>query len=267
MPELEFRLLGPIEVRSGHGTVKVGGVNPRSVLAALLLQPNRVVSLEQLVAAVWGEHPPAPAGTYAQNLVSALRRAFRGAQVVDELIIRKGSGYLIKVEADQVDVEVFGRGVAHADGLVAAGDEHGAVKELVAALELWRGVALDGLTSPYFRPVVKRLEERRLQAWEQRIRLEVSLGRHADMIAELVELADSHPFHESFHSLLMLVLYWAGRRAEALRAYHEARRVLVDELGLEPSQQLQRLHDAILRADDRAVETIAEELGCSPAIG
>lgn len=263
---MEFRLLGPLEVRGEHGIVKVGGVFPQSVLVALLLQPQRVVPLEQLVAAVWGERPPARAGMYAQNLVSALRRAFRSAQVVDDLLVRRGSGYLIQVGAEQIDVELFTCGVVRADRLLAAGDMEGAVEELVAALARWQGAALDGLTTPYFRPVAKRLEERRLQTWEQRIRLEVSLGRPADAIAELVELADSHPFNESFHSLLMLVLYRVGRRADSLAVYHAARGALVDELGIEPSQLLQRLHDAILRADDGVVQTIADELG-SPAFG
>jgi DNA-binding SARP family transcriptional activator len=262
---MEFKLLGPVEARSERGIVAMGGPLHRAVLAALLLQPNRPVSIEQLVVAAWGENFPERARTLVQNRVSDLRQAFRRAQVTDELIIRMGSGYLIQVEAGQIDTEQFTRRVAGVGRLVESGDAEGAVEELAGALALWRGVPLDGLTTSYFRAEAKRLEEQRLQAWEQRIRLEISLGRHADLLGELIGLVESHPFHESFHALLMLVLYRAGRHADALEAYKEARDTFVDQLGLEPGRQLRDLHDAVLRTDDGVVRAVAEELGCSPA--
>lgn len=261
---MEFKLLGPVEARSERGAVVLGG-QPRAVLAALLLQPNRPVSTEQLVVAAWGDSDREPARLVVQSRVSDVRQAFRRAQVPGELIIRTGSGYLIQVEPSQIDTEQFTRRVGGAGRLAESGDAEAAVEELNGALALWRGPALDGLTTPYFRAHAERLEEQRLQALEQRIRLEVSLGRHADLIGELIALVESHPFHESFHALLMLVFYRTGRYSDALAAYKQARDTFVDQLGLEPGRQLQDLQDAILRGNDEAVKIVAKELGCVPA--
>jgi DNA-binding SARP family transcriptional activator len=259
-----FQLLGPIEARGERGTVVLGGTLSRSILAALLLQPNRTVPTKELIDAAWGESPPAGARTLVQNRVSTLRRILREARPEDELITTMGSGYLIQLEPGQLDVEVFTNGAASADRLAEAGDPAGAADELAAALALWRGPALDGLTTPYLRTAAQRLEEQRIRAWERRIRLDVSLGRHADLVPELTGLADAHPYHETFHALLMLVLYRTGRHADALAVYRRMRATLTGQLGLEPSGLLQHLHDAILRADTWAVQTIAEQLGCAP---
>jgi DNA-binding SARP family transcriptional activator len=265
---MEFQLLGPVEVRDRRGPVPLGGALSRAILAALLLQPNRAVPTKQLIDAAWGESPPAGARTLVQNRVSALRRALRAAQPgADDVIATMGSGYLIHAEADQLDVELFTRGVAHADRLAESGGRAAAVDELAAALALWRGPALDGLTTSYLKAAAQRLEEQRLRAWERRIRLDVSLGRHADLVAELTGLADTYSYHESFHALLMLVLFRTGRHADALAAYRRARSTLTGQLGLEPSALLQQLHDAVLRADTRMVHTVAEKLGCAPAAG
>jgi DNA-binding SARP family transcriptional activator len=260
---LEFQLLGPIEARGEQGAVVLGGALSRSILAALLLQPNRTVPTKQLIDAAWGESPPAGARTLVQNRVSTLRRILREARPEDELITTMGSGYLIQLEAGQLDVEVFTNGAARADRLAESGDPGGAAGELASALALWRGPALDGVTTPYLRTAAQRLEEQRLRAWERRIRLDVSLGRHADLVPELTGLADAHPYHETFHALLMLVLYRTGRHADALAAYRRMRATLTGQLGLEPSGLLQRLHDAILRADAWAAQSIAEQLGCA----
>jgi DNA-binding SARP family transcriptional activator len=266
---MEFQLLGPIEARSEQGTVVLGGALSRSILAALLLQPNRTVPTKQLIDAAWGESPPGGARTLVQNRVSTLRRILREARPEDELITTMGSGYLIQLEAGQLDVEVFTNRAARADRLAESGDPAGAADELAAALALWRGPALDGVTTPYLRTAAQRLEEQRLRAWERRIRLDVSLGRHADLVPELTGLADAHPYHETFHALLMLVLYRTGRHADALAAYRRTRSTLTGQLGLEPGGLLQHLHDAILRADPWAAQSIAEQLGCAttPAPG
>lgn len=263
MVVMEFQLLGPIEARSEQGAVALGGALSRSILAALLLQPNRTVPTKQLIDAAWGESPPAGARTLVQNRVSTLRRILREAGPEDELITTMGSGYLIQLEDGQLDAEVFTNGAAHADRLAESGDPAAAADELAAALALWRGPALDGLTTPYLRTAAQRLEEQRLRAWERRIRLDVSLGRHADLVPELTGLADAHPYHETFHALLMLVLYRTGRHADALAAYRRMRTTLTGQLGLEPSGLLQHLHDAILRADTWAAQSIAEQLGCA----
>ena len=263
MEGMEFQLLGPIEARSEQGAVVLGGALSRSILAALLLQPNRTVPTKQLIDAAWGESPPAGARTLVQNRVSTLRRILREARPEDELITTMGSGYLMQLEAGQLDVEVFTNRAANADRLAESGDPAGAADELAAALALWRGPALDGVTTPYLKTAAQRLEEQRLRAWERRIRLDVSLGRHADLVPELTGLADAHPYHETFHALLMLVLYRTGRHADALAAYRRTRSTLTGQLGLEPSGLLQRLHDAILRADIWAAQSIADQLGCA----
>ena len=264
MEGMEFQLLGPIEARSEQGAaVALGGALSRSILAALLLQSNRTVPTKQLIDAAWGESPPAGARTLVQNRVSTLRRILREVRPGDELITTMGSGYLIQLEPKQLDLEVFTEGAARAERLAESGDPAGAADELASALALWRGPALDGLTTPYLRTAAQRLEEQRLRAWERRIRLDVSLGRHADLVPELTGLADAHPFHETFHALLMLVLYRTGRHADALAAYRRMRATLTGQLGLEPSGLLQHLHDAILRADTWAAQSIAEQLGCA----
>jgi DNA-binding SARP family transcriptional activator len=262
---MEFQLLGPVEARDDQGTIPLGGALSRSILASLLLQPNRAIPTKQLIDAAWGESPPAGARTLVQNRVSMLRRALRGARPDGELISTMGSGYLIHVDPEQLDAERFAHRVANAGRLAESGERTAAVTELVGALALWRGAALDGLTTPNLRAAAQRLEEQRLRAWERRLRLDISLGRHADLVAELTGLADAYSYHESFHALLMLVLYWTGRHADALAAYRRARATLSGQLGLEPSELLQHLHDAILRADAWAVQTIAEQLGCAPA--
>ncbi|TCO60718.1 AfsR/SARP family transcriptional regulator [Actinocrispum wychmicini] len=262
---MEFQLLGPVEARGERGPVPLGGALSRSILAALLLQPNRAVPTKQLVDAAWGENPPAGARTLVQNRVSMLRRALREPRADGGLIATTGSGYLIHVEPEQLDVEQFTHRVARAGHLAESGERAAAVTELVGALTLWQGTALDGLTTPYLKAAAQRLEEQRLRAWERRIRLDISLGRHADLVAELTGLADTYSYHESFHALLMLVLYWTGRHADALAAYRRARATLSGQLGLEPSALLQHMHDAILRADTWVVQTIAEQLGCAPA--
>src|SRR2546430_8146220 len=182
---MEFQLLGPVEARDEQGTIPLGGALSRSILAALLLQPNRAIPTKQLIDAAWGETPPAGPRTLVQNRVSMLRRALRKARPGGELISTMGSGYLIHVEPEQLDAEQFAQHVAHAGRLAESGDRTAAVAELADALALWRGAALDGLTTPSLRAAAQRLEEQRLRAWERRLRLDISLGRHADLVAEL----------------------------------------------------------------------------------
>ena len=250
VPAIRFGLLGPVEAHHESGALAVGGARGQSILAALLLNADRVVSVTQLVDAAWGEHPPSSARIQAQNQVSGLRRMLRGAQPGADLIATIGSGYMIRLAAEQLDVDQFERHLARANQLAETGHRVEAADELASALGLWRGPALDGLGTPYLMAAAQRLEEQRLQAWERRIELDLDLGRHADLIPELTALADAHPYREGVHALLMLALYRSGRQAEALRTYRQIRTVLVDQLGVEPRAQLQQLHEAILRGDE-----------------
>lgn len=145
---MEFQLLGPVEARDDQGPVALGGALSRAILAALLLQPNRTVPTKQLIDAAWGESPPGGARTLVQNRVSMLRRALRGA---GELIVTMGSGYQIHIEPEQLDVEQFTHRVALAGQLAESGERVAAVAELVEALALWQGTALDGLNTPYLK--------------------------------------------------------------------------------------------------------------------
>jgi DNA-binding SARP family transcriptional activator len=261
VPHAEFLLLGPVEVRVDGVPVELGGALSLRVLAAVLLDANRVVSVEQIVAACWGEQAPASARIQAQNRVSALRRALREALPGRTLISTRGSGYLIEVGDDELDTARFARGVRDAAALDNGALDHGAMdngaldngeaarSELVAALSLWRGPALDGLEMPYFQAAAHRLEEQRLSALERRAELDLRLGRHAELAAEMTALVAAHQFREKFHALLMLALYRMGRRADALEAYRRVRDILTEQLGVDPGESLQHLHTAILRGD------------------
>ncbi len=245
----EFLLLGPVEVRNAAGPVAVGGTRSRSVLAALLLDADRVVSIDQIVDAAWGDRPPSSARVQAQNRVSALRRILREAQPDQALISTTGSGYVIHIDDDQLDVRRFARGVEAAAAVTATGDREAACRELALALALWRGPAVDDLVTPYFQAAAQRWEEQRLRALERRVQLDLELGRHGEVVAELSGLISAHPYRERFHALLMLSLYRAGRQAEALDTYRRAREILSDQLGLEPGVLLQRVHTAVLRGE------------------
>lgn len=240
--QVRFTLLGPLTVRTDTGTVALGGVRARCVLAGLLLNAGRVTSVDQLVDAAWDTAPPAGARVLVQNRISALRRTFRQAGLPSELITTVGSGYLFQAEDGMVDLDVFERRVARAEKLAAAE----AVAELTAALALWQGPALDGLTTAPIETAANQLEERRIRALKQRITLELGLDRHTDLVSELTGLVGEHPYQEDLRGLLMLALDKSGRQADALQVYRDTRTVFTEQLGIEPSPSLSRLHEAIL---------------------
>jgi DNA-binding SARP family transcriptional activator/tetratricopeptide (TPR) repeat protein len=247
---VEFALLGPVEAHGPRGPVELGGPRGQSVLAALLLNANRVVSLDALVDAVWGDQAPASARTQVQNRVSALRKALDAV----ELIVTEGSGYSIRVEDGRLDIDRFGRAVLDADTL-APTEPLRAAEKLAAGLALWRGPALDGLPTPYLRAAAQHLEERRMIALGKRIQLDLDLGRHADLVPELTRLTSLHPFREDLCGLLMLALYRTGRQAAALDAFRNMRLALDEQLGVTPGTELRNLHESILRGDDRLLWT------------
>ena len=213
----------------------------RSLLAYLLLHANELVSSDRLIDEVWGPAPPKTAGASLQNYVSRLRRAI-GA----ELIVSRSPGYILRVDPEQFDLARFERLTAEARGA----EPRERAEKLRAALSLWRGPALEDLAfEPFARDEVGRLEEARLAALEERIDAELTLGSDGDLVGELEELVEDHPLRERFRAQLMHALYRAGRQADALAVYQEARRVLMEELGLEPSEELRRLQQAILQQD------------------
>jgi DNA-binding SARP family transcriptional activator/tetratricopeptide (TPR) repeat protein len=244
---MEFRLLGPVEVDSGDGPLSLGGAKPRSLLAALLLEPGRVVSTDRLIDVIWDEDPPDSARALIQTYVSALRRAARGQ--LAGVIVTRAPGYLAQIPAGSLDRQRFEALVEHGRAEAAAGRHRAAADALGAATALWRGPALGGVAGRLLAAEAARLDETRIVAVEERIAAELRVGRCVELVGELAVLVGQHPTRERLRGQLMLALYGAGRTADALAAYQQARSALVDELGVEPGPELIRLHRAILRGD------------------
>ena len=246
---MEFRILGPLEVVNEDTLVDIPGTKLRALLALLLLHPNQVVSTDRLVDGLWGETPPKTAPNTLQTHVSHLRSALAGTGAGEngQLVVTKFPGYLLAADPEQIDAGRFER-LAEAGRRAlddAAPDE--AVAKLTEALSLWRGPALaDFAFEPFASSEGARLEELRLAVVADRMEAQLALGRHTEVAGELRQLVDKHPLRERLWAQLMTALYRCGRQAEALRAFSELRRVLGEELGIEPSHELQRLEEAIL---------------------
>lgn len=228
---MEFLILGPVDVLDGGRAVPLPAGKPLALLRALLLNRNRVVSADDLIDELWGEAPPETAMKALQGHISQLRKALGADRVTT-----KAPGYLLRVEDGELDLDRFEQLVREGRERLAAGDARAASRELESALALWRGPA-------------PGLDERRLAALEDRIEADLALGRHAQLVAELETLVAQHPLRERLRGQLMLALYRSGRQADALEEYRRTRETLVDELGIEPGEELQELQRAILRHD------------------
>ena len=244
---MRFGILGPLEVADDGGRrVELGGHKQRSVLAILLLHANEGVSSDRLVEDLWSGGPPASAAGSLQAQVSRLRRALGDGQ----RIVTSGGGYLLRVAPGELDRELFARLVEEGGAAVSTEDWELASGKLREALGLWRGPPLSDFQYDSFaQGEIARLAELHVGALEQRIEAELALGREATVIGDLERLVREHPYRERLRGQSMLALYRTGRQAEALAAYRKARRVLAEELGIEPSFELRELHDAILRQD------------------
>jgi predicted ATPase/DNA-binding SARP family transcriptional activator len=242
---VEFRILGPVEALVGAGTVPLGPPKQRALLATLLLARGAVVSRDRLVDGLWGSDPPASAVESLQVYVHKLRRALGSARIETS-----GSGYRVSLDDAQLDLARFEREVDRGRKALDAGDAEEAADGLRAALALWRGPALADL--PRDAPTAaeaERLEELRLGAVELWNDAELACGRHDGLTASLEPLVAGHPYRERFREQQILALYRSGRQQEALEACREARRVLVDELGIDPGPGLQELERSILRQE------------------
>ena len=247
---MEFRILGPLEVIGDDGaSVAVGGSRERGVLALLLLSANRVVPSERLAADLWGDRAPEGAAHALRVHVSRLRRALREAGV-DGMLVTQSPGYVARVPPGALDAARFEALLGRGREAASRADYRAAAEMLGEALALWRGPALPDLPeAPAARAEAVRLEEARLVALEERIDADLACGRQAELVGELEGLTQVHPLREHLWYLRMLALYRAGRQAEALAAYQELRHLLDDELGIAPTDALNRLQTAILRQD------------------
>ncbi|GAA3439622.1 AfsR/SARP family transcriptional regulator [Kutzneria kofuensis] len=241
---MRFRLLGPVCVLSGDTTVEVSGRKPRALLAVLALDAGRVVPADTLIDVLWGENPPGSARAGVHSYVSTLRRTLG-----EGTIQRRPAGYELTVPPTDVDVHEFGALVTQARQDLAAGRFGVAERGLEAALALWRGAPLGGLDGEWAERERDRLLQLRLAAVEDRIEAQLRLGQGPRLIAELSGLVADDPLRERSRGQLMIALYQAGRQADALAAYEAGRRLLIDELGVEPSPEFQAVHGQILRGE------------------
>ena len=242
---MEFLILGPLEVRDAGRSLAIGGARQRALLAILLTRANQVIGRDALIDELWGESPPETATNVLQGYISHLRKA-----VGNDVLQTRPPGYVAVLDPGTLDLHRFEELLATGSEALGHGDAAAAAASLRAALELWRGPALaDFAYEPFAQAEIARLEELRLTALERRIEADLALGRDAELVGELEALVGRYPLRERPRAQLMLALYRAGRQAEALEAYQQARRALVDELGIDPSPALQDLEKAILRQD------------------
>ncbi|MFI0351423.1 BTAD domain-containing putative transcriptional regulator [Actinomadura sp. 9N407] len=244
---LSFAVLGPPRVWRDGEELSPGPPQQRALLAALLLREGRPATAQELVNAVWGEEPPRRAVGALRTYASRLRRLLEpGQDAPYRVLVSVGDGYALRLAAGSLDATAFERDVAAADQARSQGRTAEARELLRSALARWHGEPLAGVPGPYARAHRIRLLERRLAAVEARLELDLELGAHAGIISELTALVAEHPLRERLHGLLMLALHRAGRHAEALAVYAETRRTLIEDLGIEPGQDLSDLHQRLL---------------------
>ena len=245
-------VLGPVRAWRGETELELGAPQRRAVLGLLAARANQAVSRDELIDGIWGDELPARSVNALHVHVSRLRAALepgRAQRTSGQVLVASGRGYLLRLAPGQLDAELFAARLASARESRRAGDPAGAAAAFESALRLWQGVALDGIPGPWAEIVRARLGEQRLTATEEHIDVLLELGRAAEAAGQLTELVRAHPLRERFSGQLMLALYRCGRQAEALAAFADARRVLVQELGIEPGQELRGLHARILAAD------------------
>ncbi|MFL5893948.1 MAG: BTAD domain-containing putative transcriptional regulator [Thermoleophilaceae bacterium] len=241
---MDFRLLGPLEVVTEDGAADVGAGKRAALLTYLLINANEVVSAERLIDELWDEHPPATAAKSVHVYVSQLRKALHAN---GGRLMTRGSGYVLELADGELDIQRFERALADAQHALEDDDADAAVTAARDALALWRGPALyDVAYESFAQNEAARLEELRLVALETRIEAELVLGKHARLVGELETLVAAHPTRERFRAQLMIALYRCGRHSEALDVYRDGARLLMDELGLEPSPELRELEQKIL---------------------
>jgi predicted ATPase/DNA-binding SARP family transcriptional activator/Tfp pilus assembly protein PilF len=248
-PAVEFRILGPLEVRAGDRVLRIPGTRQRALLGILLLNANRVVSADRLLDELWGGEVPKSGLKALQVRMSQLRRRLEAEGAADS-ISTEPPGYIVRLDPEQLDLLRFERLLDEGRRALAAGEAAEAGQVLREALALWRGQPLADLQlEPFAQHAASRLEELHVETQEARIEAELALGRDAELVPELHALVAAHPLREKLRAQLMLALYRAGRQTDALDVYRDTRRMLSGELGLEPTPELRELEGAILRQE------------------
>ena len=251
-PALRLEVLGPLQAWQGDTSLALGPVQQRVVLAVLALHANRPLRRDQLIEAIWGEAAPAYAVNLVQKYISGLRRAFEPVRSVgspSRLLAWTDIGYRLSLPPGCLDLEVFDREIGRARAARVAGELPEAAQAVHAALQLWRGPAFDGLASPLLDAERERLAERRISVLEERIEIDLAMGNDQDLVVELQRLVAEHPMRERLRGSLMTALYRSGRQGEALAAFLAVARYLREELGVDPSAELQDLYQRILAND------------------
>ncbi|HMH39143.1 MAG TPA: transcriptional regulator, partial [Streptosporangiaceae bacterium] len=236
----------------GDQELPVGQPRQQAVLGILAMRANRVISRGELVDAVWGQDPPASAEGGIYTYVAGLRRVIepnRSLRGPGRVLVSSGAGYVLHLVPGQPDAVAFEQDLGRARQLRKAGDAAGAVSALNSALSLWRGIAFAGVPGPFAETERVRLGELRSAAAEERADVLLALGRHEEVVPDLTAMVADHPLRERMRGLLMVALYRCGRQAEALRVFAEGRRVLAEELGIDPGGDLSRIHQQVLTMD------------------
>ncbi|RBQ20083.1 transcriptional regulator [Spongiactinospora rosea] len=261
---MKFNLLGQFELTIDGENSTPSAPKVRQVLALMTLRANQVVGLDAIIEELWEADPPRSAVTTAQTYVYQLRKTLsrlRPNKGADDVLFTRFPGYMLRADEDHIDARVFSGLLDRGRSLLAGGHVKEASRMLAEATGMWRGPVLANVVcGPLLRSYAANLEEQRTTALELRVAADMRLGRHRELIAELKSLIVSHPLNEWFHGQLIIALSKAGRRGEALHAYRDMRMILKSELGLDPSAELQGVHQMVLTLDRRPSRELSLEL-------
>ena len=263
--QLRFKVLGPLVVTAEEMGIPLGGPRQRTVLGLLLLAPGRVVPIDTMVDSVWNSNPPPTARTQVAICVAALRKNFKTAGISEDVIVTAHPGYVLNTDGHQFDSADFAHLVQTAEKCAQEDRLTEAAQCYAQALDLWRGPAYAGVTGQLIEDEAARLEEHRLNAYDDSTHVHLELGHHQELIPTLAAMVREHSLRERTRHHLMLAQYRSGRRADAMETYRDAHSQFIDELGIEPGPDLKELHDAILRDDPSLASTAPPPVEQRPA--
>ena len=253
--DIRFNVLGPLRMETLSTDRTPSAAKPRQVLSLLLVNANRIVSTDTLSEELWRDNPPRSATTTLQTYIFQIRKLMGSRSGSDQSdsrnhLVTTQNGYMLRVRPDELDLFVFEDLATTGEAALRAGEPEKAARLLSDALALWKGRTLIDVTcGPHLDVHTVRLDERRMAVTEQRITADLMIGRHREIVVELMALTAEQPYHEYLHIQLMMALYASLRRSDALEVYHRLRRRLLDDLGIEPSPALHAMQQAILSDD------------------